>query len=667
MKLFFEKIKEAAISVLPLSAVFLLLHFTVAEMPLWYLYTFLAAIVLLILGMSVFMIGIENSVMPIGEMIGTQMTKSKKLWIILVMGFILGLSVTLAEPDLQVLAMQITSVNKTLFVTSVAVGVGIYLMMALLRIVFQFSMARIFQISYALIFILAIFVKPEFISIAFDSSGVTTGPVTVPFILTLGMGVSSIRGGKSAEEDSFGLCGLCSVGPILTVLILGLLYKGDFSDYVMEVPQINDINSFFSVLSGELISTVGEVAIILLPIVLIFLFFQVFKLRLSRINLSRILINVVFSLIGLSVFLTAVNVGFMPVGIYIGGKLASLPYNWILMPISIFIGMFVVLAEPAVHVLNKQIYEITSGAIPKKMMLMGLMASMSLALLFSVIRALYSVSIWWFVLPGFALAIILTFFTPKIFTAIAFDSGGVASGTMCAAFLLPFAVGISQSVGGNVMTDAFGLVGITAMMPLISVQLMGLIYKVKMDKLKKKELLLAEQDQPQDVQGKIAPASEEKQNLSGLQGDGAKQSADEEQTGLDLAVNGNEQAYSAQIEKGKQQVSQEQTVKPINAETAAENNLSRQVLNRKKTQKGKNDKGGPNITANKEQAAKNIPDKQKTTVNEVFLQNEGKEKEQLTASSNQAIIKEETITNQGETGQEKQEQAPALNQDGKAQ
>ncbi|MEL7608718.1 MAG: DUF1538 family protein [Bacillota bacterium] len=476
-----NKFKESVQSVLPVSAIVLALHWTIAPMPFYMLMLFLTATLLLIVGMSVFSLGAELAMSPIGEAIGAELTSSGKLTLIVAAAFVLGVVVTLAEPDLQVLTKQVPAVPDMVLIAAVAVGVGLFLVLALLRVLFELSLSLMLLVSYAVVFAVAALVAPDYLAVGFDSGGVTTGPITVPFIISFGVGVSAVRGGKYSEEDSFGLCALCSIGPILAVLIMGRFYDPSVSGYAFEAGA--NVNSFLELIgaySQGLVRFFQEVLSVLMPIVAIFILVQLVRLKLSRTRLVRILVGIGYTLVGLVVFLTGVNIGFMPAGKYIGQMIASLPYRWILLPLSALIGFFIVYAEPAVHVLNKQIEEITSGAISKRMMMAGLSIGVSVALTLSVLRVLTGASIWLFLLPCYAAALALTFFTPKLFTAIAFDSGGVAAGTMTAAFLLPFAAGVCEAVGGSVMTDAFGVVGMVASMPLVSIQLLGVLYERKL-------------------------------------------------------------------------------------------------------------------------------------------------------------------------------------------
>lgn len=475
-----DKLKESAQSVLPVSGIVLLLHFTVSPLPFWTLMMFFAGVLLLVFGMSLFTMGADMAIGPIGETIGSELTKTRKLPLIIVACFLLGVVVTVAEPDLQVLTRQVPAVPDMVLVIAVAVGVGLFLVLALLRILLQLPLSWMFIISYAVVFLVAAFTAPDFLAVGFDAGGVTTGPITVPFILALGAGISAVRGSKNAEQDSFGMCALCSIGPVITVLVMGVFFDASESGYAYDAPAVvSSFGGLTRTYAGELASSFVEVLTVLMPVILIFALFQLIKRKLPRVQLVRIGVGLLYTLVGLTIFLTGVNLGFLPVGTYIGKYIASSTYQWALIPLSLVLGFFVVYAEPAVHVLNKQVEEITGGVLTRRLMMIGISVGVSLALMLSVIRVLSGISIWYFLLPGYVTALALTFFTPKIFTAIAFDSGGVASGTMTAAFLLPFTVGICEAVGGNIMTDAFGIVAMVAMMPLISMQVLGVFYSIR--------------------------------------------------------------------------------------------------------------------------------------------------------------------------------------------
>ena len=482
-----EKLKESLGAVLPIIGIVLVLCFSIAPIPNSVLMTFVVGAVLLIIGMMFFTLGAEMAMTPMGERIGTKLTNTRKISVVIVLCFILGFIVTISEPDLQVLAEQVPSIPNYTLIIAVATGVGIFLVAAVLRMLFGIPLAHMLLILYPIIFILASIVPQDFLTVAFDSGGVTTGPMTVPFIMALGIGFSAVRSDKHAENDSFGLVALCSVGPILAVLLLGLLYHPGESGYeqTMIVKTDNSVE-MWQLFQEGLPYYMKEMLISLLPIIIFFFIFQIVSLHLHKKTLVKIIIGIIYTYIGLVLFLTGVNVGFMPAGNYLGQVIAGLSYPWIIVPIGMLIGYFIVKAEPAVYVLTEQVEELTSGAISAKAMGMSLSIGVALSLGLAMVRVLTGISILWFLLPGYAVALGLTFFVPKIFTAIAFDSGGVASGPMTATFLLPFSMGACEALGGNVVTDAFGVVAMVAMTPLITIQILGLIYQIQ-EQMKEKQ------------------------------------------------------------------------------------------------------------------------------------------------------------------------------------
>ncbi len=477
---FAEKLREALTAVSPTIGIVLLLSFTIAPIPPSILLLFLFGAVMLIVGMMFFTLGAELAMTPVGERIGTRIAQSRKLGIVLLLCFVLGFVITISEPDLQVLAEQVPSVPNAVLIVAVAAGVGVFLMIAMLRMLFSKTLRMLLIIFYLLIFALAFFVPDDFISVAFDSGGVTTGPMTVPFIMALGVGFAAVRSDKHAEDDSFGLVALCSIGPILAVLLLGLLYHPENTAYTpSEIPVIRDSVELWKYFATGLPQYIEEIAISLLPIVAFFAVFQIISLKMKGRALLKVVIGILYTYVGLVLFLTGVSVGFMPAGNYLGETIAGLSYRWVLIPIGMVIGYFIVKAEPAVYVLKEQVEEITSGAISGEAMGLSLSLGVAASIGLAMIRVLTGISIFWFILPGYFIALCLSFFVPKIFTAIAFDSGGVASGPMTATFLLPFAMGACQAVGGNIVQDAFGVVAMVAMTPLITIQVMGAIYKYR--------------------------------------------------------------------------------------------------------------------------------------------------------------------------------------------
>lgn len=479
-----EKFDESITAVLPIIAIVLLLSLTVAPLPSSILLAFLFGSVLLVVGMMLFSLGAELAMGPVGEHIGSKIIKTKKLWLILSVGFILGFLITISEPDLQVLANQVQSIPNNILIFSVAAGVGLFLIVSLLRIFLNIPLQTMLFVFYAIVFILTIFAPPDFLSVAFDSGGVTTGPMTVPFIMAFGIGISTIRSDDRAADDSFGLVALCSVGPILAVLILSLIYRPEEAQYSPAlIPDAETSVEMGKLFTESFPTYLEEIAIALFPIVLFFAVFQIISLKLERRTLLRIIIGFVYTYAGLVLFLTGVNVGFMPAGSFLGETLAGLEYRWIIVPLGMVIGYFIVKAEPAVYVLMKQVEELTDGAISGKSLQTSLSIGVSVSVGLAMIRVLTGISILWFIVPGYAIALVMSFFVPKIFTAIAFDSGGVASGPMTATFLLPLSVGACIALGGNVVTDAFGVVSMVAMTPLITIQALGLVYQLKSKKL----------------------------------------------------------------------------------------------------------------------------------------------------------------------------------------
>ena len=481
---FKEKLNETLKAVFPILLIVLFLCFTIAPIPPSILMTFLIGAALLIVGMLFFNVGVELSMTPMGERTGTTITKSKNLFLIIAISFIMGFIITISEPDLQVLAEQVPSIPNLTLILAVALGVAVFLVIAILRMLFSIALAHLLVFFYIIIFVLAAFVPADFLAVSFDSGGVTTGPMTVPFIMAFGVGIAAIRNDKHAEDDSFGLVSMCSIGPILAVLILGMIYKPESTEQVSEsIPVIDNTVDLWHLFAVEFPTYIKEIAMSLLPIVVFFGLFQIISRDMNKRNLIKIGIGLIYTYIGLVLFLTGVNVGFMPAGNFLGQTMAGLSYVWIIVPIGMIIGYFIVRAEPAVFVLTKQVEEITSGAISAKAMGMSLSIGVAASVGLAMTRVLTGISILWFLIPGYAIALILTFFVPKIFTAIAFDSGGVASGPMTATFLLPFAMGACEALGGNIITDAFGIVAMVAMTPLITIQIMGVIFKVKESKL----------------------------------------------------------------------------------------------------------------------------------------------------------------------------------------
>lgn len=503
LKSLWLKIKEALISVLPVTLIVLILYFTpLVNLTNYELLVFIVSAILLILGIGLFNLGADMAMQPMGEQVGASLMKSKKIKIIVLVCFMMGLLITIAEPDLSVLASQVSAViNPTLLTVSVGVGVGLFLVLAVLKIIFKKDLSFMLMFFYMLMFAFASLVilsgNGDFLSLSFDSGGVTTGPITVPFIMALGVGVASTIGGRNASENSFGLIALCSIGPILAVLILGATMKGDipYAD-----PDYNVNPDFWNTFFKTLGSVSKEVLLALGLIVVFFMIIELIFIKLPRKKLVQIGIGILYTFVGLVIFLTAVNIGFLPIGYIMGKSIASFNPIYIIC-FGFILGFVVVLAEPAVHVLNKQVEEVTNGGVSKRAMLLALAIGVGISIGLSMIRIVFDFSILYYIIPGYFISLGLSFFVPKMYTAIAFDSGGVASGPLTSSFILPFAIGACVSIYGNadkVLSDAFGIVAMVAMTPLITIQLLGfkaVFVKRMKEKTRMKKIVSADDEQ----------------------------------------------------------------------------------------------------------------------------------------------------------------------------
>lgn len=475
-KALFSKIKESLISVLPVTAIVLIIAATpLANLSVTEIVAFAVSAVFLIIGIGLFNLGADLAMTPMGEHAGIGLTKSKKLFVLIAVCFVMGVLITVAEPDLSVLASQVSKVmNSTALIITVGVGVGIFLVIAVIKIVFHKDLSLLLMFFYMMLFALcAILMESHgsFLSLAFDSGGVTTGPITVPFIMALGVGISSTVGGKHSSENSFGLISLCSIGPMLAVMALSMTSTGnpnyELSDYSVE----HALSNF----GGITLDTFLNVGKALLLIVVFFLILQFTVLKLPKKKLLQIGIGIGYTFVGLIIFLVAVEVGFMPVGFKLGQQIAEFD-STVLAVIGFVLGAVVVLAEPAVHVLNKQVEGITNGGVKKLEMLIALSVAVGISICLSFIRMIFHFSLLYYLIPGYLISLGLSFFVPKVYTAIAFDSGGVASGPLTSSFILPLAIGACCVIGGgtqNVMSEAFGIVAMVAMTPLITIQILG--------------------------------------------------------------------------------------------------------------------------------------------------------------------------------------------------
>ena len=499
-----QNLRESLSSVLPITVIMLILSVTLVPMEIGTLSLFLVGALLLIVGMGFFQLGAEMAMTPLGQGLGGHLVKSRNLVITSVICFAVGAVITLSEPDLQVLAEQVASIPNEVLIWTVALGVGLFLVIAVLRIVFHVKLAKMLTFFYAALFLLTIFTPDSFVAVAFDAGGVTTGPMTVPFIMALGVGLSAARSDKDGASDSFGLISLCSVGPILMVMLLGIFYHPEEATYTaVTIPDVSTTADVLPIFIQYLPVYAKEVLSSMAPVLVVFVLFQLITRKYRRVQLIRMCMGFLYTIVGLILFLTGVNVGFAPVGNLLGSSLASSDMKWLLIPIGLIIGFYIVKAEPAVQVLNHQVEDITGGAISHKMMNASLSIGVACAVALSMLRALTGLSIYWIVVPGYFLALSLTKLVPPMFVGVAFDSGGVASGPMTSTFLLPLAMGVCTAVGGNVVTDAFGVVSLVALTPLIAIQIMGLIY------VRKSRAIKADAPQPTEQDDDIVIMPEE--------------------------------------------------------------------------------------------------------------------------------------------------------------
>ena len=482
---FIKSFKETTIAIIPICIIVTIIAILFG-IDTETIISFITSSILLIIGLSLFTFGADLSMIIIGEKLGNKLIKVihgkgegilKSIIIILFLTLIIGTIITIAEPDLNILANQITSIPKTTLILAVGIGVGVFLMIASMKILFKWSFRTILIISYTLIFAMLFFVPLDFIPIAFDSSGVTTGPISAPFILALGLGITASRTDSNSQSDTFGLIALCSIGPIIAVLILGMLYTGS---------NTYDTNIFLNIdplvvqYVDKFIECSKAIFLSLTPIAILFLIFKTISKDAFNIRqIKKITLGLITTFLGLTIFLTGVDVGFMKTGYLIGQSFINSNYKDLIIPFGMLIGFLVVLVEPAIKVLNNQVEDITEGSITKKMLQICLSVGVAIAVALSLLRISTGISIIYVLIPYYLIALILSFITPKVFTSIAFDSGGCISGPLTATFILPFVIGACAASNGNIMTDAFGLVAFVAMSPLITIQLLGLIFKIK--------------------------------------------------------------------------------------------------------------------------------------------------------------------------------------------
>ena len=484
-----HKLREVVVAVIPITLIVVLLHFTLTPLDPLVLYRFLVGALFIVVGLSIFLFGVDIGITHIGNAMGASIAKSNKIWIVIVAGILLGFFISIAEPDLHILAGQIAlvtsgTVSKISIVVIVSIGIAVLLAIGLARIVYNVPLYKLLTLIYFIIFGLALFTSPEFLAISFDSSGATTGALTVPFMLALALGVSTLKkDSKASEKDSFGLVAIASGGAIISVMIMSIITKQSEISGSLQATSIDE-SSLLAPFLHKFPIISGEIVLALFPIVTLFVLFNRKIFKLSRRSFRKVLTGVLFTFIGLVLFLVGVNAGFMNAGSLVGYALAALDNKWYIIVIALILGLVVILAEPAVYVLTQQIQEVTSGYVSRAAVIVSLSLGVGAAVSLSIIRILIpEVELWHYLLPGYIICIALMYIVPKLFIGMAFDAGGVASGPMTATFILAFAQGAAESIdGADVLVDGFGIIAMVAMTPIIALQLLGLIFKIKSKK-----------------------------------------------------------------------------------------------------------------------------------------------------------------------------------------
>ena len=481
-----EKFREVLMAVLPITIIVTILNYSLTPLGTHLFLRFLAGAVLIVVGLSIFLLGVDIGITPIGNQMGSSIAKTNRLWIVVVAGLVLGFAISVAEPDLHILAQQVESITsgnieKIMIVIVVSAGIAIMLSLGFVRIVFNMALNRILTALYLLVFLLACFTPGEFLAISFDASGATTGAVTVPFILALAVGVSALKkDSKASEIDSFGMVAIASAGAIIAVMIMGIVSKTERLTGTLPVPESSSL-SIMAPFAQKLVVVSGEVLMALLPVVLIFAVFQKVSFKLSHRSVRRIAAGLIFAFAGLVLFLTGVNGGFMEVGSLIGKKLAMLDSSLYLVSVGFILGLVTVLAEPAVYVLTHQVEDVTSGYVRRSLVMGTLSLGVGTAVALAMINILSpQIKLWHFLLPGYLISVAMSYYVPRLFVGIAFDSGGVASGPMTATFVMAFAQGAADAVeNASVLADGFGVIAMVALTPIIALQLLGAVFKMK--------------------------------------------------------------------------------------------------------------------------------------------------------------------------------------------
>lgn len=484
---FGEKLKESAISIVPLFLIIVALYLIFASFNLFMLLAIVVATLIMIVGMAMFNVGVDMSTMKMGGYVGSHLSRSRKLSFMSILSFILGFMVTISEPDLMVLSEQVPGISsKWVILITVSLGTGIFLLLSTLRTIFRWRIKTILILSYAITLVLCVFAPDNFLPLSYDAIGVTTGAMSVPFIMAFGLGICAVRTGKNNQEDGFGLIALASIGPVIAILLVSLFIKTDGTMASETASAIASASDWGSAIGGAIISYLRDIFIVIIPIFLFFLLYNYKYLKLPKTSILRIFVGIIYCYVGLVIFLTGVSTGYLPMAGLLGGTIAGGELKWLLIPIALIIGAVLIFAEPAVHVLNKQVEDITGGVIRKRTMLIGLSIGVAVAMLVVVLRALLGIPFIYVAAPFIILLIILSIYAPKLFVGIAFDSGGAAAGSLSASFVLPFIIAICTTLGNDGMLYGFGTIGIISIIPTIMIEVIGIRYQYILNKNKHK-------------------------------------------------------------------------------------------------------------------------------------------------------------------------------------
>lgn len=486
MNLLIEKLKDMASTVLPIVVIVFIINFTIVPLSTPVLIRFVIGAILIILGLTLFLLGVDLGITPFGEKTGNSLAQKNNILIVLLAGLILGFFISIAEPGLLVLGSQVEQVTQgsisatNLFIV-VSIGMAVMISIGFLRIFYNIQLKYLLYIIYGLIFIMAFLVSEEFLGISFDASGATTGVLAVPFILALSGGISRLkRDSVAGEEDSFGLVALASSGAIIGVMVLDIITpKNEFSHDLAIILEKSDqvIKPFLDIAWGHIVESIVSLG----PLLLIFVVLSIYDFKISKRENRKILTGFLFAFVGLMIFLIGVNGGFMEVGVLIGEGLSDMNNSFWLVFVSFFVGVVTILAEPAVYVLTRQIEDVTSGYVRRQAVATSLALGVGIAIALSSLRIVIpSLKLWHLLLPGYIIVMILTFFTPNLFIGIAFDAGGVATGPMTATFILAFIQGAANvNTMASLLIEGFGMISLVAMMPIITLQILGVLFEIR--------------------------------------------------------------------------------------------------------------------------------------------------------------------------------------------